>query len=200
MFTTGGQFRQAFGAFGTGEGQFHHPEDVSWDDTNDALTVADWGNDRVLVLDRNFHPQIVVDGAAHGLAAPLAAVVGSDGIDLHVFVSAADRLAKIRLPYSSPADVWHEMRARLASGDVEGAPAHFTPRSRKKYQEAFAYFRHQLPGLAASLAGVEPVYVRGKTAVYQLERVDQVHGQAITVPYYVHFDRDQNGVWQIRSF
>ena len=59
--TTGGQFLQKFGQYGSGQGQFNYPGSVIVDQ-RDRMIVADNGNHRVVILDQNGSWLITING------------------------------------------------------------------------------------------------------------------------------------------
>ena len=62
--TTGGQFLQKFG-LGSGQGQFKYPRSVIVDQ-RDRMIVADFGNNRVVILDQNGSWLLTINGNASG--------------------------------------------------------------------------------------------------------------------------------------
>ena len=63
--TTGGQFLQKFGQYGSGQGQFNEPLSVIVDQ-RDRMIVADYNYHRVVILDQNGISLLTIDGNVSG--------------------------------------------------------------------------------------------------------------------------------------
>ena len=63
--TTGGQFIQKFGREGSRQGQLREPRCVIFDQ-RDRMIVADYGNNRVVILDQNGHWLLTINGYVSG--------------------------------------------------------------------------------------------------------------------------------------
>ena len=63
--TTGGQFLQKLGQYGSGQGQFDYPISVIIDQ-RDKMIVADSGNHRVVILDQNGSWLLTINGNVSG--------------------------------------------------------------------------------------------------------------------------------------
>jgi len=92
---------------------------------------------------------------------------------------------------------WNDFRAALARGDVPGATALMASSgAREKYTRALQLFGAHLPDVAADMAGIVPVYVRGDFAKYLLIR----SGGGREAAFYVYFVRNSDGFWRIAQF
>jgi hypothetical protein len=95
---------------------------------------------------------------------------------------------------------WNGMKAALTTGDVQKSLGFFQSGSRSDYEEIFSALGTRLPGIAAEMREIEPIYLEGKLAKYRIKREESVKGQKYDITYYVYFLKDSNGLWQIESF
>ncbi|MDF1536335.1 MAG: hypothetical protein P1S46_07520 [bacterium] len=91
---------------------------------------------------------------------------------------------------------WNDFRGELSNSDIEGAVDKFSPYSADRYQKIFTTIQSALPQMAADMADIEIIYVKGDSAKYRLRREE--NGQLVT--YYLYFMRDPDGIWRIHKF
>ena len=91
---------------------------------------------------------------------------------------------------------WNRFAGALSRGDVDAAVRELEPAARGKYEKVLRSASVALPGYAASLTGIDPVWIHGDAARYLLRRLQ--NGR--TVGYHVYFVRDGDGVWRLQQF
>eukprot|EP00731_Ephydatia_muelleri_P032931 Em0024g475a len=91
--TTGGQFLQKFGQYGSGQGQFKCPTSVIVDQ-RDRLIVSDSGNDRVVILDQAGTWLLTINGNVpgnHGFQNPYGVALDPQG-NIHVAANGSNTI------------------------------------------------------------------------------------------------------------
>ena len=91
--TTGGQFLQKFGQYGSGQGQFKCPTSVIVDQ-RDRLIVSDSGNDRVVLLDQAGTWLLTINGnvpGCHGFQNPYGVALDPQG-SIHVAANGSNTI------------------------------------------------------------------------------------------------------------
>jgi len=92
---------------------------------------------------------------------------------------------------------WKAFTTSLAAGDVDRALTYFAgDDEREKYRAPLMLIKPSLPQLAAEMATIRPVYVRGDIAKYLLTRSNN----GVLEGYFVYFARGTNGLWAIVQF
>lgn len=92
---------------------------------------------------------------------------------------------------------WRSFLGFLAARDVDHALALFAgDKEREKYRAPLNLIAPSLPQLAADIAVIRPVYVRGDVAYYLLTRT--ING--VVRGYPVYFARSNDGLWKLVQF
>jgi hypothetical protein len=92
---------------------------------------------------------------------------------------------------------WKAFTTALAAGDIDRALTYFAgDEEREKYRAPLTLIKPSLPQLAAEMATIRPVYVRGDIAKYLLTRSNN----GVLEGYFVYFARGTNGLWAIVQF
>jgi len=91
---------------------------------------------------------------------------------------------------------WEGVRARLASGDIEGSLEHFSGRKREQYGVLLNVLAPVLPRVVQEMSDIQLVEVYGDMAVYDLRTVRD----GVEYSFQVLFTRDSDGIWRITSF
>jgi hypothetical protein len=95
---------------------------------------------------------------------------------------------------------WNEMKAKLISGDIEGALDHFSPFSREIYGEIFAVLGGDIAGMATEMEDIELIYIKESIAKYRIKKNEAINGGNQQITYYIYFVRDVYGDWHIDGF
>lgn len=94
---------------------------------------------------------------------------------------------------------WGEMKAKIASLDVEGAVMHFATVLQQEYREAFTEVGTALPALNNEMNPIELVYVSDGLAKCRMFRTEEVLGQMQPIEFVVYYIME-NGIWKLRDF
>jgi len=95
---------------------------------------------------------------------------------------------------------WEGMKNNLASGNIEGAVKYFFLLTREKYTQIFTAIGSDLPGFAAQMEDIEPVYMRESLVKYRIKRDELINGETVKITYYIYFSKGPGGLWYIDSF
>ena len=98
------------------------------------------------------------------------------------------------MPYSE--SKWEGMKGALGQGSISEALNYFIEDSRDGYGEIFELLAPQLPGLVSSMREINMVEIKGNSAEYYIKRFQR----GVDISYFIHFMRDENGIWRISSF
>jgi DNA-binding beta-propeller fold protein YncE len=180
------------------------PAGLAYDRHNGWLLIADEEKNRVTFVMEEKRAGIFVrhidalEGDSRGLSHPTAAATAKSPVENIYFIADAGnrRIVKVRLPDdegSSPADTWTNIREALSAGDIEGALAHFSPRTRERYRKLFTNAGTQLPVIVQDMSEIHPLSVTQQQAVYGVLRYDD--GKPFL--FEVVFVRDGPGDWKI---
>jgi hypothetical protein len=91
---------------------------------------------------------------------------------------------------------WESMRAKLGSGDVEGALVFYNERKRDQYRNLFNALAEALPQMAQEMADIQLIEVYGEAAIYDIrtERNGTVYGFQLLIT------KDTDGIWRVAAF
>lgn len=95
---------------------------------------------------------------------------------------------------------WKDMKNNLASGNIEGAIKYFSQLTRERYTQIFTAIGPGLPGLAAQMGDIEPVYMRDSLVKYRVKRDEVINGEQVKITHYIYFSKGLFGLWYIDSF
>jgi hypothetical protein len=98
-------------------------------------------------------------------------------------------------------NTWNDMRNKLIAQDINGALACIHPSSEKTYQFIFnTVDLVNLSGIASNMGAIEMIYSKDNVAKFRIKRQEDVGGTLYDITYYIHFMKDEAGVWKIESF
>jgi len=156
------------------------------------------GPGKVDILENSDEKDYTVRAAVPGLYTLLVEVSDAEGkayADSLVFLVMDKEMLDALLK-----EKWQGMKESFGAGDVQKALGFFHSGSRSDYEDIFGALGTRLPGIAAEMREIEPIYLEGKLAKYRIKREESVKGQKHDITYYVYFLKDSNGLWQIESF
>ena len=89
---------------------------------------------------------------------------------------------------------WGGMKDGLATSDINGAVAHFDPRSQERYREIYSSLAAEFPQLVANMEDIEMIVAKDNYAQYRIRRNETLAEKESSVTYYIYFTIDQNGL------
>jgi len=92
---------------------------------------------------------------------------------------------------------WEKMKAHLIAGEVTTALQDFAPDEAEIQQQVFTTLSSRLPQVVSEMRDIQLVYLKGRAAKYRLRREEPPNGE---VTYYVSFQLDPSGFWEIEGF
>jgi sugar lactone lactonase YvrE len=91
---------------------------------------------------------------------------------------------------------WERMRAKLASGDIEGGLAPFDELAKQDYRDLFTVLSTMLPTIAEELSDIQLIEYMPNAVVYDIRTIRD----GIEYSFQLLFTRDDKGLWRINSF
>ena len=91
---------------------------------------------------------------------------------------------------------WEEMRARLASGDIEGALVSFDAFTKQDYRDLFNVLSSMLPTIVQEMEDIRLLKYREDTAIFDIRTIRD----AVENSFQLLFTKDSAGIWRIHSF
>jgi len=91
---------------------------------------------------------------------------------------------------------WEGMRQALAQNDIDAAISYFHDSTKSRYKKSFAALSSVLTQIAQELDDIQFIRMMYNSAEYdvQVERDGKIYS------FYILFEKDNNGIWKIRSF
>jgi DNA-binding beta-propeller fold protein YncE len=206
VFAREGQFATTFGEKGAGNKQFQSPINLSGNLR--ALYVADTGNSRIQKLIWQVGESTSDDiaslafswqlGTRLSLNQPAAVAVSSDLVKeiLYIADTGNNRVLKIELLLIAPTPVWADFKAKLLSGDIEGALNNVaTDRIPKVRHDLLLLTAADIREMMTEASDLLPILIEETIAKYRFTRVYQ----GAEISFSVCFVKE-NGKWKIVSF
>ncbi len=91
---------------------------------------------------------------------------------------------------------WEAMRAKLASGDIEGALVSFDESTKQDYRDLFGVLSTILPTVAQDMSDIKLVEYLGNAAIYDIRTTRD----GVEYSFQLLFGKDLSGIWRIISF
>jgi len=91
---------------------------------------------------------------------------------------------------------WEVMRAKLASGDIEGALIFFDETPKQDYRDLFNVLSTMLPTIVQDMSDIELIEYVGDAAIYDIRTTRD----GIEYSFQLLFTKDPYGIWKITSF
>lgn len=91
---------------------------------------------------------------------------------------------------------WTAMSAVMQQGDIAGAMAYFSPRTREVYSRQMTAMSSVLGQIVADMKGLTLLKVEGDKAIYDL----RVEKAGVPYSFQLEFILDEDGLWRIRAF
>ena len=91
---------------------------------------------------------------------------------------------------------WRTVNLYLSSGNITPALTHFTSPVRTKYQAVFDEVSTLLPTILGTYQGLTSIVFDDELAKYKLTTLEGTELHA----YDVVFEKDDDGIWRIRSY
>ena len=91
---------------------------------------------------------------------------------------------------------WTGMKAGLQSGDITTTLKYFAEGAQERYQGIFTALQDNLAEIASSMQEIGLVYIKDGMAKYRIRRQED----AGEITYYIYFQLDKDGLWEIRQF
>jgi hypothetical protein len=160
------------------------------------VTQYQWDYDGNGVIDQTGSEldQITVQYQAMGIYYPTVTVTDTNG-NTFTATTVVNVLSRDELD-ALLKNKWDEMKTALINKDFNTAIGYLTEAARSKYQRLFERFGDNLPGIAANLPDLQPIWMDGDVAAYYVTKLENGTEKA----HYVYFVRDQNGLWGLQAF
>jgi hypothetical protein len=95
---------------------------------------------------------------------------------------------------------WNEMKASLATGNIEDALTKFNSSSADRYGTIFETLSTHLPQIVSSMQDIELIYSIDHISKYRIVRNQLVDGTHMDITYHIFFTKDATGLWKIDKF
>ncbi len=90
---------------------------------------------------------------------------------------------------------WSAMLDELSGGDVEGALAYFSDKSRDRYRDAFETLAYKMPQIVSGFSSLQSSNLGSEYAEYGVNRI--INGENHL--FFVYYLKDGQGIWRIQS-
>jgi hypothetical protein len=188
------------GTNGTAPGQFQGALNLC--SGSRGVYVADTGNNRVQLFAPVSHgemhsatpfwPRISLSQEV-GLNHPKAVAAVEDPVAEKIYIADTgnNRVILVNLPLNGPENVWNDMKAHLATGDIQGALFDFSMEFKDIFRETFLPLeKSELVSYVKGLGPLQAVTIGNEEAVYSYKDFDDEKS------YTVEFIKEY-GMWKI---